>query len=120
MVELIYLVILGALGGFARHIVSSKGRIVLPHLDKTDSEIFLDLGTLLNVILGALFGLLVPYGLGALIRTFIPTYPITNDFITAFFAGLGSVDLTENFIEKIYGRKGEQESIPLTRTGVPK
>jgi hypothetical protein len=123
MVELWHLVILGALGGFARHIVGSKGKVVLPHLDVEDTEIILNLGVLLNMILGALFGLLVPYGLGSLIRVFVPNFPVMNDYLTALFAGGLSVDIFENAIEWIHNiiqsRKAEQEATPLTRTGIP-
>lgn len=115
MIELWHLVILGAFGGFARHIVGTRGKVIFPHLEVSNGEWILDLGVLLNLILGGLFGLLVPYGLSGIIRIFAPSFPILNDYLTAFFAGGFSVDIFENLIEWFLGKRKEDlgEGVPI-------
>jgi hypothetical protein len=115
MDQLYWFVALGALGGFARHIVGTRGKVVLPHLDYVNGEWLLDMGCLLNLFFGALFGLLVPYGLGALVKAFIPAFPVMNDYLTALFAGGLSVDLFENIVEAILGRAkgGSSGGVPI-------
>jgi len=123
MVDIRILVLAGALGGFVRHILSGKGTIVLPSWEWKEGKLFFSLGFLFNVILGAIFGLLVPYGLGPLVQAFFPQFPLANDLICAFFGGLGSADIFENLLERIFGRLGKGKEAeaekPLERTGIP-
>ena len=100
MNEILILMIWGALGGFAWHIFYSKGNVALPYWQKN----VVHLGFLLNVILGAIFGLLTPYGLSSVILTTFPGFPVVNNPMVAWFAGLGSIVIVEKFIETVFRR----------------
>jgi len=123
MVDIRLLVLAGALGGFVRVIVSGKGTIVLPSWEWIGGKLIFSLGFLFNVILGAIFGLLVPYGLGPIVNAWFPEFPLANDFICAFFGGFGSVDIFENAIERIFSRLSKEKEAepekPLERMGIP-
>jgi len=120
--DAVLLVLFGALGGFVRHAIPCKGKITWPHFDGEK----LDLGFMLNVILGGILGFFIPYGLGNIILLWFPLFPVGNNVIMAFFAGLGCVDILENAIERIFGKKPDETipvSMPSTDTtghGVPK
>jgi len=112
MNEILILAAIGALGGLIWHLSYSKGKVILPYWENGT----IHLGFLFNLILGGIFGLLTPYGLGSIVKELFPSFPVINNPVTAFFAGLGSIVVLENFIEKVFGRKPPQGSdgIPFT------
>jgi len=100
MVDIRILIVAGALGGFVRHIASGKGTIVLPSFEWKEGKLFFSLGFLFNVIFGAIFGFLTPYGMGPIVQAFFPAFPLANDLVCAFFGGLGMADIIENLLER--------------------
>jgi hypothetical protein len=101
MNEFLLLMILGALGGFMRHVVSMKNKVVLPHYHSYEG--YLDLGFLGNAAGGAIFGYLTPVGLVTMIHAFFPLFPLSMGRpVTALFAGAGMVDVFENFMERVF------------------
>jgi len=101
MNEFLILILAGALGGLMWHIFYTKGSVVIPYLENG----VVHLGVLFNIVLGAVYGFLTPYGLGALLQPVFPAFPVLNNPATAFFAGLGSIVITEQIIQLVF-RKG--------------
>ena len=77
----IYIVISGAIGGFAKSLVEQNGRIPLPRIEKGTG--YVHLGFVANVVLGAI----------------VAFYMATNA-VTAFTSGIAAAFVIEKFIEK--------------------
>lgn len=82
--RVIDLAIAGALGGFAKSLAETNGRISLPGIEEaSDKTKYLHLGFLTNVLLGAI----------------VSAYMAASLF-TAFTTGIAAAFVVEKFIEK--------------------
>ncbi len=76
--------IAGAVGGLAKSLAEQNGRIALPGLEKAaDGTVYLHLGFITNVVLGAI----------------VAFFMATNLF-TAFTTGIAAAFIVEKFFEK--------------------
>lgn len=117
--DTVVLALFGLLGGLVRHIASHQGRIVLPHMDKDENDNpILDMGFLYNVFAGCIAGLLVPYGLGSVLKIVLPEFPqAVNNIVTALLGGYASAHFFEKVLEYMIGKLPEQE--PQLGEGIP-
>lgn len=87
MVTQLTIAIAGAAGGFVKSLVEQNGKVVLPYVEKTESNgeknKYLHLGFLLNLILGA-----------------IVSYYTMADTITGFTTGVTSAFFVEKLLER--------------------
>ena len=80
---MIELAIAGSLGGLAKSLAEQNGRIALPGLEKSDGSVYLHLGFIGTITLGAI----------------VAYYMATNP-LTAFTSGIAATFIVEKFFEK--------------------
>mgnify|MGYP001576969767 CR=1 FL=1 len=83
----------GLLGGLARAMVTGKGIIALPALQKVEGgSVHLNLGVLAPMFLGAIAGLVAPWALGI-------------NGIVSVLSGYSGSDFLENLVERVVTKK---------------
>jgi len=88
MWEIAVFAIAGLVGGLIRAIITGKGLIALPRIEKKDEARYLNLGVLAPMAIGAFARWLAPYALGV-------------DAVVAALAGYDGADFIENAIERV-------------------
>ncbi|GEM_PF-5322004 len=80
--------IFGGIGGTVRLLISGKGLVALPQVVKAkDGSLYLNLGGLLPILIGAIAGMLSRQALGI-------------DSIVSAMAGYAGTDFLENLVER--------------------
>jgi len=90
MYEYLIYILVGALAGFVRALVTGKGLIALPKIERVDDRLYLNAGFITAMIIGAFTGAVAPYTLGV-------------NTVVAALAGYVGEDFIENLIERVLG-----------------
>lgn len=104
--ETFLLALAGLVGALFYYVIVNEGKIILPHFDNVG---YFYLGIVFNLLVGAVFGILSPNGMMAIIRMILPSLPIVaNNYVTAFLAGIVSPLVIEKLVEIFGGKKSEE------------
>jgi len=87
-VEIFIYIIIGAIAGLVRAVITGKGLIPLPRVVSKKGHKFINLGILSPIVIGAVAGWLAPATLGI-------------NGVVAFIAAYAGADFIENVVERI-------------------
>jgi len=90
MWEVLLYMLIGALAGLVRALVTGKGLLALPKVEEINGTLYINSGFLLAAVIGGFAGAIAPYVLGV-------------NCVVAALAGYVGEDFIENAIERTLG-----------------
>jgi len=90
MWEVLLYILIGALAGIVRALVTGKGLLALPKVEEVNGTKYVNAGFILAAIIGGFAGAIAPYVLGV-------------NCVIAALAGYVGEDFVENAIERALG-----------------
>jgi len=90
MWEVLLYILIGALAGIVRALVTGKGLLALPKIEEVNGTLYINSGFLLAAVIGGFAGAIAPYVLGV-------------NCVIAALAGYVGEDFIENAVERTLG-----------------
>jgi len=123
MDEWIILAVVGAIGGLVRHILSFKGKFIMPSYNPTSKE--LSFGGLFNVVVGAILGYFAPVMFYFFTGLDFAKYNVPASLVVlamrliAWGTGYLGVDAIENLLDRILAFTKPRQSLtcPTCKSG---